>query len=60
MKKYLLLAVCSLLLASVGTTSETTQEAMKPKEKTMITPSVSLGYVVLYVKDVSADRKSVV
>ena len=54
MKKLLLLAVCSLLIASVGMTSETTQEAVKPKEKTMSTPSVSLGYVVLYVKDVAA------
>ena len=54
MKKHLLLAVCSLLLASVGITSETTPAAVKPKEKTMSTPSVSLGYVVLYVKDVAA------
>jgi catechol 2,3-dioxygenase-like lactoylglutathione lyase family enzyme len=54
MKKYLLLAVCSLWIASVGITSETTKEAVKPKEKTMSTPSVSLGYVVLYVKDVAA------
>ena len=54
MKRYFLLAVCSLLIASVGITSETTNETVKPKEKTMSTPSVSLGYVVLYVKDVSA------
>jgi uncharacterized glyoxalase superfamily protein PhnB len=27
---------------------------MKPQEKTMNTPSVSLGYVILYVNDVSA------
>jgi uncharacterized glyoxalase superfamily protein PhnB len=27
---------------------------VKPKEQTMTTPSVSLGYVILYVKDVSA------
>jgi catechol 2,3-dioxygenase-like lactoylglutathione lyase family enzyme len=33
--------------------SETTNEP-KPKEKRMSTPSVSLGYVILYVKDVSA------
>jgi len=39
---------------SVGITSETNKEAVKLKEKTMSTPSVSLGYVVLYVKDVSA------
>jgi lactoylglutathione lyase len=54
MKKLLLLAACSLLLASGGTASETTPEAVQPKEKTMSTPSVSLGYVILYVKDVSA------
>jgi catechol 2,3-dioxygenase-like lactoylglutathione lyase family enzyme len=54
MKKPLLLAICSLLIASAGITSEITQEAVKPKEKAMSTPSVSLGYVVLYVKDVAA------
>jgi lactoylglutathione lyase len=54
MKKYLLLAVCSLLIASVGITSETTPATVPPKEKTMSPPSVSLGYVVLYVKDVAA------
>jgi lactoylglutathione lyase len=42
------------LIASVGITSETNTETAKPKEKHMSTPSVSLGYVVLYVKDVSA------
>jgi lactoylglutathione lyase len=54
LKKTLLLAVCSLSLASAGITSETTKEAVNPQEKTMNTPSVSLGYVVLYVKDVAA------
>ena len=54
MKKYLLLAVCSLLIASVGITSETTPATMPPKEKTMSPPSVSLGYAILYVKDVAA------
>jgi lactoylglutathione lyase len=54
MKKYLLLAVCSLLITSVGATSETAPAAVKPKEKIMSPPSVSLGYVVLYVKDVAA------
>ena len=54
MRKYLLLAVCSLLIASVGTTAETTKESVKPKGEKMSTPSVSLGYVVLYVKDVAA------
>ena len=54
MKKYLLLAVCSLLIASVGITSETTKETVKPNGKTTSPPSVSLGYVIFYVKDVSA------
>ena len=54
MKKYLLLAGCSLLMASVGITSETNKDTVKPQEKTISTPSASLGYVVLYVKDVSA------
>ena len=54
MNKYLLPAVCSLLFASVGMSAETTKETVKPVEKTMSRPSVSLGYVVLYVKDVSA------
>src|ERR1039457_700068 len=51
---HLFLVICSLLIASVGITSETNKETVKPKENTMSTPSVSLGYVVLYVKDVSA------
>ena len=50
----LLLAVCSLLTASIGITAETNKETAKSKEKTMSTPSASLGYVILYVKDVSA------
>ena len=54
MNKYILLTVCSLLIANVGITAETTNETVKPKEKTMSTPSISLGYVILYVKDVSA------
>jgi lactoylglutathione lyase len=51
---HLFFAACLLLIASVGITSEIQQETVKPKEKTMSTPSVSLGYVILYVKDVSA------
>src|ERR1039457_209653 len=51
---HLFLVICSLLIASVWITSETNKETVKPKENTMSTPSVSLGYVVLYVKDVSA------
>ena len=54
MIKYFLLAASSMLIASVGITSETNKETLIPKEKNMSTPSASLGYVVLYVKDVSA------
>jgi lactoylglutathione lyase len=54
MKKHLLLAGCSLLIAGAGMASETNKEIVKPQEKTMAIPSASLGYVVLYVKDVSA------
>jgi lactoylglutathione lyase len=50
----LFLAACSLLIASIGITSETNNATMKPQEKIISTPSVSLGYVILYVKDVSA------
>jgi uncharacterized glyoxalase superfamily protein PhnB len=51
---HLFLAACSLLIASIGITSETNKETVKPQEKTMSTPSASLGYVILYVKDVPA------
>lgn len=54
MKKYLLITVYSVLAATVGITSETKNEAVVPKEKTMNLPSISLGYVILYVKDVPA------
>jgi uncharacterized glyoxalase superfamily protein PhnB len=49
----LFLAVFLLLTASIGIASETKQETEKPKEKTMSAPSVTLGYVVMYVKDVN-------
>lgn len=54
MRKHLLFAVCSLLIVSIGTAAETSKESVKPNGKTMSPPSVSLGYVILYVKDVSA------
>jgi catechol 2,3-dioxygenase-like lactoylglutathione lyase family enzyme len=54
MKKYLLFTLCSLLVASVGTASETNNATLKPAEKSMSTPYASIGYVVLFVKDVSA------
>jgi len=54
MNKYLLFPICTLLIASIATASETNNATLKPKEKSMSAPSASLGYVVLYVKDVSA------
>lgn len=51
---YLLFAAGSLLVASVGMTAETNQETLNPLEKMMNPPAVSLGYVILYVKDVPA------
>jgi lactoylglutathione lyase len=52
MEKRLLIAACSVLIATCGITSETTNKTVKPGKKQP--PSVSLGYVILYVKDVSA------
>ena len=46
--------VAPLGRSASGITSETKKETVKPKEETISTPSVSLGYVILYVKDVSA------
>lgn len=54
MKNYLLAVAGSLLAATVAITSETTPQLPKPHGKTMSTPSVSLGYVIFYVPDVSA------
>ena len=54
MKRYLVIITCSAVVATVGITSETTNQIVKPDGKTMSAPSVSLGYVILYVKDVSA------
>jgi len=50
----ILLAACSLPIASVGATAEPQNATAKSKKETMNAPSVSLGYVILYVKDVSA------
>jgi lactoylglutathione lyase len=52
MKHILPLIILSLF--SVATASEAKEEATTPDRKPMSTSSVSLGYVVLYVKDVSA------
>ncbi len=54
MKKYLLFSICTLWIASIATASETNNATLTPNEKSMSAPSASLGYVVLYVKDVSA------
>jgi predicted enzyme related to lactoylglutathione lyase len=54
LKRSPLFAVCLLLIAGLGIASETAKETVKPNGKTMSSSSVSLGYVVLYVKDVSA------
>ena len=53
----LVLAACSLLIANAGVAAETNPAAIKPKDQTMNPPSVTLGYVVLYVNDVSATLK---
>ncbi|MFA5264432.1 MAG: VOC family protein [Opitutaceae bacterium] len=52
MKRFILVVFLTLL--GVGTVSEAKEELTTPNEKAMITSSVSLGYVVLYVKNVSA------
>jgi lactoylglutathione lyase len=54
MNRYLLLSLCSLLIASVTTASETNNATLRPREKSMSAPSASLGYVIFYVKDVPA------
>jgi lactoylglutathione lyase len=54
MKKHFSIVGWSVLLATAGITSQTTNETVKPNGKTMNSPSVSLGYVILYVKDVAA------
>jgi lactoylglutathione lyase len=53
MKKYRFLT-CALLIGGAAMASETGKDNPKPKETTMNTASVSLGYVILYVKDVAA------
>jgi lactoylglutathione lyase len=53
MKKYLLITAC-LVLSSYVRTISATNETAKPNGKIMSSPIVSLGYVILYVKDVSA------
>jgi uncharacterized glyoxalase superfamily protein PhnB len=54
MKASTLLAACSLLLAVSAFVAETPTTAAKPTTTVTSTPSASLGYVILYVKDVSA------
>ncbi len=44
----------SLLLASAGSPSPSTNQTVHPNRNTMSAPAVTLGYVILYVKDVAA------
>lgn len=50
MKKYLAIIIGSLLMGTAGLTS--TNETVPPDAKTMNPPAVSLGYVILFVKNV--------
>jgi len=54
MNKLILIALCSLIGASAAPAAAPAQETVKPPEKAMSAPSVSLGYVILYVEDVPA------
>ncbi len=54
MKSFLLFTIYSLLTTNTGIASENTNEAAQSKGNSMSSPSVSLGYVILYVNDVSA------
>jgi uncharacterized glyoxalase superfamily protein PhnB len=49
-----LLIACFLLIACPGPAAETAKETPGPGDKPMNASPVSLGYVVLYVKDVAA------
>jgi lactoylglutathione lyase len=54
MKKYLWAAAGALWIVTAGITAEITNETIKPNGQMMTPASVSLGYVILYVKDVPA------
>jgi lactoylglutathione lyase len=54
LKKLLILAACSLLMAGACIVSESEKKAVNPEGKAMSASSLSLGYVMMYVKDVSA------
>jgi lactoylglutathione lyase len=54
MRKYALLSICGLLVAGVIAGVKIRGGAESAAPKNMNTPSVSLGYVILFVKDVSA------
>jgi catechol 2,3-dioxygenase-like lactoylglutathione lyase family enzyme len=49
-----LLITGSLLIASAGLCAEATKELPQPPAKPMNAPAATLGYVVLYVRDVAA------
>ena len=54
MTKRLLSSVCLLLIAGAAIASDAVNQTLKPAGTPMNPPSVSLGYVILYVKDVPA------
>src|ERR1043166_9145725 len=53
MKRYLLATAVAVSVA-IGISAETRNETFNPNGQTMTPPPVSLGYVILYVKDVPA------
>jgi lactoylglutathione lyase len=54
MKRRTVAAACFLWLALSGFAADPAQNPVPPKSPTMNAPSVSLGYVLLYVPDVAA------
>jgi uncharacterized glyoxalase superfamily protein PhnB len=53
-RNLLVTSACPVLAVMVAIACKNTHQTVKPTGKTMSTPSVSLGYVILYVKDVPA------
>lgn len=54
MKNYIQGLACVFLLMTMNLQGQTADGQAKPDAKTMNTPPLSLGYVILYVKDVEA------
>lgn len=55
MRRVVFSVICLLMLGSALAVSETIDDSKEPTaERTMNTPSISLGYVILYVDDVSS------